>query len=215
MSHTYVRFDLFICVIWPSYMWYDSFTHVTWLIHTFDLTCSYVWHDLHICDMTPVHMWHDSYIRSIWLVHMGDMTQSYINHNTTHWQLLDVCDMTHSCMWHDSCMRATWLVHMCDVTQSFINHQATHRQEQHDSSFISVTRLLYICDMTHIYVRRDMLISMTWLNRTSAIKQHIDKSFPPHAGGINDGKWWRGGKGELRKVGWAVGNRMGCTGPFL
>jgi len=41
-----------------SYGWLGLFTHVTWLIHT--------------CDMTHSHVWHDSFTRVTWLVHTCD-----------------------------------------------------------------------------------------------------------------------------------------------
>jgi len=65
-------------------MWHESFIHVTWLIHTCDMTHSYMWHDsfihvtwlFHTCDMTHSYMWHDSFIHVTWLIHTCDMTHS-------------------------------------------------------------------------------------------------------------------------------------------
>ena len=162
---------------------------LTWLLYTCDMSHTYVRTDLFIC--------------VTWLNRISIATQHIDNSSMCVTWLIHICDMTHASVRHDLFTCVTWLNRTWAIKQHI------------NRSFISVTRLLYVCDMTHIYVRRDELICMTLLNRTSAIKQHIDKSFPPHADGSNDGKWWNGGEGKLRRVGWAVGNRMGCPGPFL
>ena len=83
-----------------------SFICVTWLIHMCDTTHSYVWHDsfihvtwpfiyvtwlIHICDMTHSYMWHDSFICVTWLIHM--------------------CGVSHSYMWRDS-LQLPFCVHL-------------------------------------------------------------------------------------------------------
>jgi len=42
--------------IYHIYVWHDSFIHMTWLVHTCDVTCSYVWQD--------------SFIYVTWFIHM-------------------------------------------------------------------------------------------------------------------------------------------------
>ena len=87
--------------------------HVTWPIHTRDMTHSYVrqdlfmyvtWH-MHICAQTHMHAWHDSSTRAT-----GLATTSRLK------------------IWHYSCIRMTWLIyssiyviwciHICDMTHS-------------------------------------------------------------------------------------------------
>ena len=98
-----------------SYVWYDSFICVTWLIHTCHMAhicvtangwqqCTYVTWLIYMCDTTHSYVWHDSFIRVTWLIH--------------------TCDMTHSYVWHDSFIRVTWLIHTCDMTHSYVWHDS-------------------------------------------------------------------------------------------
>jgi len=132
MPHTYV----FSCVTWHiplcdiSDMTSHDVRHVTWLVHTCDMTHSCVWYDsltrvtwpIHKCDMIQSYVWHDSFMRETWLIH--------------------ACDMTHSYVWHNSFICMTWLIHMCDMTHSYVWHD----------SFICVISLIHAGDMTHSYV---------------------------------------------------------------
>jgi len=104
------------------YVWHDSFTCVTWLIHMCDMTHSYVWQDslicmtwlIHMCDTTHSYVWHDSFICLTRLTHMYDMTHPYVWHDSfiCVTRLIHMCDMTHSYVWHDSLIRVKWLIHM-------------------------------------------------------------------------------------------------------
>jgi len=59
-----------------AHMWHNSFTCVTWLIHTCDMTHSHMWHDsfthvtwlVRTCDITHSHRWHDSFTHMTWLI---------------------------------------------------------------------------------------------------------------------------------------------------
>jgi len=119
-------------------VWNISFTRVTWLIHTCDMTYSHVWHDsftrvtwlIHMCDSwicvkRHIHsyVWHDSFIRVTWLIHMRDMTHSYV--------------------WNDSFIRVTWLIHMRDMTHSYVSHD----------SFLCVTWLIHGYTFENVKVR--------------------------------------------------------------
>ena len=69
-------------------MWHDSSIHVTWLIHSCDMTHPFMWHDLsihvarktwllHTCDMTPSHLWRD------WVICNMTVSDVYMNHPFT------------------------------------------------------------------------------------------------------------------------------------
>jgi len=101
----------YVSLMWDmthSYVWHDSFTCVTWLVHMFDMSrCNtailgvYMCHSfgtwlIRICDMTHSYLWHDSFICVTWRIHM--------------------CDMTHSYVWHDAFICVTWRIHMCAIS---------------------------------------------------------------------------------------------------
>ena len=84
VTQTYVLYDSFIRVTWLIYM--------TWLIHSCDMTHSYLQRaDSYVC--------RDSFMCVTWLIL--------------------VCDMTHSCVRHDSFTCATWLIHVCLIHSYF------------------------------------------------------------------------------------------------
>ena len=108
---------------------------------------------------TRSYMWHDSFVKVTWLIH--------------------ICDMTHPYMWYNSFIYVTrlvyqWLIHIdnCNTLQhtathcNTLQHTATHCNTSQDSyinySFIYVTRLVHICDMTHSY-RWDSFMYVIWL----------------------------------------------------
>jgi len=70
-----------------------SFSSLTWLILTFDLTHSYL-HDM--TQQCVLYAWHASFIFATWLIRTWGMTHAYVR--------------------QDSFIYATWLIHMCDMT---------------------------------------------------------------------------------------------------
>jgi len=149
LTYSYVRHDLFVCVIGPH-----SCTCVKWHIHMYDTTHSYVWHDsficvtwrIHMCDMTHSYVWHDSFKCETRLIHMCDVTRSYMWPDfiapTTlspiqfvTWLIhISRCDMTFICVtwilwytWHDSFLWSEGAVGRHTHTQKHTHtHTRTH-----------------------------------------------------------------------------------------
>ena len=73
-----------------------------------------------------------------------------------------MCDMTHAYVWHDS-----WLMHTSDwywwTHYPPRNMTMHYRIDVTHDSFISVTWLIHVCDMTRSRVRHDSFKCMTWL----------------------------------------------------
>ena len=101
-----------MCDITHSYVQYDSFICVTWLIHMCDMTHSYV------CAMPCSSTRHDSFMCVTWLIHMCDMTHSYM------------CATTYSPVRHGSIICVTWLIHVCDMTHSYWSALETFKFER-------------------------------------------------------------------------------------
>jgi len=165
-----------------SYVWLDSSTCVTWLIHKCDMPFEPVmrWSWLmcvtwltHMCEAIHLRVRHacscryvaggltldvrDSFVSVSGLIRMRDMTHSHVWHVSfvfVTW-LIRMCDMIHSYVWHDSFICVTWLILMCGMTYSHVWLD----------SFICVMCLIYTCDMAHSYVWHNLSTCVTWLIR--------------------------------------------------
>jgi len=145
------------------YVWHDSFIRVTWLIHMCDATHPYLRHVLFTC--------------VTWLVHMCNMTHSWMWNVSHSWHvtlLIYTSDITHSRMWNVTHANDDSFMHTCDImgwlrlVSSLKLYSFTN--VKNDSficvtclnSFMYVTRLTHMCDMTHWYVWHDSSIRATW-----------------------------------------------------
>jgi len=108
------------------HVWHDSFSFVTWLIYTCDMTDVQVW--------KPFHMQHDSFTRVTWLIFMWDMAHSHVTcHEPLKTRLVP----------QNSFISVTWLIHNCVMTRPCACLIRFHVICDMPHSFI------YICDMPH------------------------------------------------------------------
>jgi len=150
LHHSYVWYDIFICVIWHLHMCdttylsvcHDQFICVTWLIRTCDVTTSYAWHDsfLHVtgliptCDMTQSYACHDSFT-----CEMVGVPYCLLALPPCGTWLIDMLVMIHWHVWHDSLMCVTWRIHLWNGWDAV----------SPSSAATSGTWLIDVCDMTH------------------------------------------------------------------
>jgi len=128
VTHSYVRYDAFVCATWPVVLWYtslrgrreslsifrssnvthanvgcDSFVRGAWLIRTCDVTHSYTWYDSFVCVTWHVLSWH--------IILWG--RRENLSHAT--------CDH----MWsRDLLICVTWLIHIRNVTHLYVGHDS-------------------------------------------------------------------------------------------
>jgi len=130
------------------------FLCVTWLIPICGMPYSFcTWRDSRVCMCGMTHgsyVWWDSFLRVTWLNSMRDMAWQDDLQCVT-W-LIHVRDM-HA--WGALCARVTKSIHTCDMTSSSLSGAndsgpAKYSYVWHDS-FICVTWLIRMCDMTHSY----------------------------------------------------------------
>jgi len=165
-----VTWLIYICAMTHSDVWHDTFTCMIWLIHT--------------CEMTHTHMWHDSYTHVTWLIHTIH-AHSYVRHDSftrVKWlmllffacgvamisRLLQIIGLF--------CKRALWK-RLYSAKETYNFKEPTNRshpipstaapsfgtRHRWDDSFTYVPWLIYMCDMTHSYVRHDFFIHVTCL----------------------------------------------------
>jgi len=140
-----------------------------------------------MCDMTHPYVWHDLFICVKWLIlnaHIGCLhgfitrwfiqksiiflttrvDYSYVRHSssTRAGRLNYMRCLTHSHVWYDSSIKHTsgwwWWTHY-----TLIYLMMHYLIDVTHDSFICVTWLIHVCDMTHPYVWHNSFIYMTWL----------------------------------------------------
>jgi len=171
----------FMCDMTHSYVHHNSFICVTWLVDVCDVTYSYVQHDWIICVVSWLNFMYIMIPGTTPVAHTHTATLCNTHCNTlqhsataTHCNTLQHTCTENSCRsygWHESIICATWLM------------------ERVPLSFIRVTWLIRMCDMTHLYVRhdsyvwRDSCMCATWLihmcNMTKSYVHMTPGSFTP------------------------------------
>jgi len=120
-----------------------------------------------MCHTTHSYVWHDSFIFLTWLILTCDMTPPC---DMT--RLFHLCDMTFRVcnvpihMW-DMIHSYLQCDNMCDITLPFVWHYSSYVWRAHSyvwhDSFLCVTWLVHMCDMTRSYVWHDSFLCVTYL----------------------------------------------------
>jgi len=134
-----------MCDMTHSYVWHDSITFVTWLIHTWHThahehtVCVRVVHEnprvptyFYMCDMTHSYVCHDSFFMCglftcvTWLIHIWHALAHAHAQYVYMWRELKSSELF-SYVWHDSFICVTRLIHLCDMTRSHMCHDSCIR----------------------------------------------------------------------------------------
>jgi len=142
-----------MCDLTHTYVWHASYICVTWLIHMCDLTHSYVWPDSFICVTCLM------YLMMLLLAHFDVLHDE--DKLLCFKRLIRLCDITHTFMWHDSySYTCTWwrccwpILTCCMMKTSCLAWR---------DSYVCVTWLIQMCDVTHTYVWHASYKCVTWL----------------------------------------------------
>jgi len=199
VTHWHVRHGTLTCVTWlkvkrdeeSQKRWRKSKESpfslrlcATWLIHACDVTQFYVCHDSLIC-VTHSHVWHDSLICATWLIPDKGSQRRRYSAFTCVWHDSFVC-VTWLIRMRDSFTRVTWRIDMCDKTDRYqinkpkemkkVKRDEESQKRRHSAyacvwhdSFMCVTWLIHVCDVTHSCVWRDSFMCVTWLIHACAV----------------------------------------------
>jgi len=150
----YVTFFL-VHITHHSYVWHDSFTCVTWLIHTCDMTRSYGWSDSFLCVVWLIPLAQHMKMMCEWVFYCEHIQEGgYVTLFQCIPQIITLCHMTffffpysHKCDTHrnESCIPQ--IITLCHMTYSHLftySHKCnTHRNES------CIPLIITLCDMTH------------------------------------------------------------------
>ena len=137
-----------------------------------DVTHSYVRHNFFLAS-NDSNMEHDSFISGTWRIDMWDMAHSYVGHDsfmrvdmrdtTCVLQCVAVCCIVLQCV-AVCCSVLIYEIRLVPCKQSLISSCAAYAYSYvRHVSFICVTWLVHMCDMTHSYVWHDSFIYVTRL----------------------------------------------------
>jgi len=125
-----------------SYIWHESFICVTWLIRIRDMTDACMWDvTRRAAFIAYLYVWTATHCNTgcIYLLNASQRIVKHLQHTATHCNTLQHT-ATHC---NTGCMVHLLPIYMC-------------------ASFICVTWLIHVCDMTHSYVRHNSFIYVTW-----------------------------------------------------
>jgi len=168
-----------MCDTTHLYVWLDWFTCVTWLIHLCDwpVHMCVVFH--HTCNMTISNVWHDPLINVTWLMHTCDMTHSCVWHEPAIHVISPIYRYGMTLIertppprggflftvfpYQEPCVRGPPSKNLVQILRGggsytrflIIRQEAVYSYPTwlmwHDS-FMCVTWLIHVCDMTQPYI---------------------------------------------------------------
>jgi len=161
-------------MMYYSYLWHDSFTCATWLIHMCDVTHSYVWHHSSTCVTWHIHMRGMNVVkeerRFLFAVVCGCVYRAVALqlHATTGTKKknqpsrcllymcgMHRCEMTNSYVWHVSFICITALHNMRDMSRmadSYASYKIYVYTYVYICMYMSVRIYMYAYMYIHIYV---------------------------------------------------------------
>jgi len=111
--------------------------------------------------MSYSDVWHDSLYATTHSIRAMVKLIQEVSHVT--W-LIRICGMTHLCMWHDSYGDVTCLIQICDMTLCTSSAHSSRAMVDLIREVSHVSWLIYICDMSYLFVWHDPLRDVTWLS---------------------------------------------------
>ena len=160
MTRSYVWRVPFTCDMTRPYVWHDSLTRVTWLVHAqtmmrMKLLAVYlgtqiVTRLLHMCAITPFKVWCNSCMCVTWLAYTCDTTRSCANdvedEAARHVFVYTNCDTTRAYAWHYYSMCARCVLQVVVVCCSVLQCVAVCCSMYLCTHIL--TWLLHMCDIT-------------------------------------------------------------------
>jgi len=150
-----------VCLTWLIHVQHDSLrilvlpkrNETPW----FQPPANYAWRDSNIYDMTLVC------VTRLTCAYFLVLDMTYLRRDSFRYDdVIHTCETWLICVWQDLCV--------CDMTRLFATadhvcataHEVSVNSYVRLDSFICVTWLIHMCDVTHSYVRRDLFICETW-----------------------------------------------------
>jgi len=160
--HTHIYIYIYIYIYTHIYIYTYIYIYIYIYIHIYRLICVDMWESAastaEISSLAIIHssvrhglfMCVTSLVWNVWTYERVPQVPSLYR---TSYSCIYICDVTYVCdttrlymyhMWHDSRIYVTYLAYICDVCE-----RAVHTA---NVAFISARLLIYMCDMTHLYV---------------------------------------------------------------
>jgi len=174
MTHSCVRSDSFICVMWllqmcdmtHSYVRHDSFIYATWLIHmcsVFRMHICHIWsHDSFTC--AKIKVWHVShyshylfkciFLRLFWGLIVCGTCCTYMRHDSFTFKVWYVLHYSFKCTF----MRNFWRLRVCGTCCTYMRH----------------VWMSYGTRMNESWHTYEWVMAHIWMSHGTYIKENLD-----------------------------------------